>query len=55
EPSDHDADDDDHENNLQTSPSITRGSLNRLYTFSRTNDDTLIHSSKHSTNQVCIN
>ncbi|CAF2189020.1 unnamed protein product [Rotaria magnacalcarata] len=51
EPSDHDADDDDHENNLQTSPSITRGSLNRLYTFSRTNDDTLIHSSKHSTNQ----
>ncbi|CAF4680908.1 unnamed protein product [Rotaria socialis] len=54
ETSDHDVDDDDdddHENNPQTSSSITRGSLNRLYTFSRTNDDTLTHSSKHSSNQ----
>lgn len=53
ETSDHDADD-YHDNTNQASPTITRGSLNRLYTFSRTNDDTTIQATKNSPNQVCI-
>jgi hypothetical protein len=40
---------DDH----QTSPIIPRGSLNRLYTFSRANDDGTSNSRKISSNQVC--
>jgi hypothetical protein len=46
-----DNDKDDHNN--PTSTGINRGSLNRLYTFSRTNDDGTINS-KISPNQVCI-
>jgi hypothetical protein len=55
-----DDDDDNHENNTNTnnqqSPTIVnRGSLNRLYTFSRTNDDNTINNSKKlPSNQVCI-
>jgi len=57
---DDDDDDNDHENNTNTnnqqSPTIVnRGSLNRLYTFSRTNDDNTINNSKKlPSNQVCI-
>ncbi len=41
--------------NNQISPTINRGSTNRLYTFSRTNDDGTINNSKKlSSNQVCI-
>lgn len=55
------SDDEDNENNPnndntnQISPIINRGSLNRLYTFSRTNDDGTINNSKIlPSNQVCI-
>jgi hypothetical protein len=51
---------DDENNNTnntdQLSPTtINRGSLNRLYTFSRTNDDNTINNPKKlPSNQVCI-
>ncbi|CAF0899789.1 unnamed protein product [Rotaria sordida] len=56
EASDHDDDDDDdnnnnNNNNNQTSSAVPRGSLNRLYIFSRTNDDTTINSKTQSSNQ----
>lgn len=64
EASDDDDDDDDNtnhekeqinENDNQISPTMNRGSLNRLYTFSRTNDDGTINNSKKLlSNQVCI-
>jgi hypothetical protein len=52
-------DDDDHnENNKNDNHPIsptTKASLNRLYTFSRTNDDGTINNSKKlPSNQVCI-
>lgn len=55
------SDDDNNENNHNNdnnnpiSPIVNRGSLNRLYTFSRTNDDGAINNSrKLPSNQVCI-
>ncbi|CAF3897600.1 unnamed protein product [Rotaria sp. Silwood2] len=50
EASDHD-DDNDNDNNNQILSAVPRGSLNRLYTFSRTNDDTTINSKTQSSNQ----
>jgi hypothetical protein len=48
-------DNDDNNNNDQIPSSIPpRGSLNRLYTFSRTNDDNTINTRKLSFNQVRI-
>jgi len=50
-------DDENNTNNTdQLSPTtINRGSLNRLYTFSRPNDDNTINNSKKlPSNQVCI-
>ncbi|CAF1208827.1 unnamed protein product [Rotaria sp. Silwood1] len=50
--SDHDDDNEnDNDNNNQTSSIVPRGSLNRLYTFSRTNDDTSINSKTQLSNQ----
>jgi hypothetical protein len=48
------SDDDNNNNDTQTPSNIPRGSLNRLYTFSRTNDDSTINPCKISSNQVCI-
>ncbi|CAF4905448.1 unnamed protein product, partial [Rotaria sp. Silwood1] len=50
--SDHDDDNEnENDNNNQTSSIVPRGSLNRLYTFSRTNDDTSINSKTQLSNQ----
>ena len=48
------ASDDDNNNNDQIPSSTPRSNLNRLYTFSRTNDDNTINTRKLSLNQVCI-
>ena len=45
-------DNDNNNNNSQTSSTIPRDSLNRLYTFSRTNDGDRINSRKVPSNQV---
>jgi len=55
ETSDDDDNDDENKNNNQISPTINRNNFNRLYTFSKTNDDGIINNSKKLPfNQVCI-
>ncbi len=52
---DDDDNDDENKNNNQISPTINRNNFNRLYTFSKTNDDGIINNSKKLPfNQVCI-
>lgn len=47
------ADVNDENNEYEPISAVARGSLNRLYTFSRTNDDTALNPRKTPSDQVC--